>query len=276
MPCTKTAKRSRWSRLPTTLTRLIDTHAHLDEVEDLPRAILEASDAGVIAIVAVGMSYESNKKVIELSRQYKKPVYPALGLHPWQLGQIDAAGVERILYQIEDHIGEAVAVGEVGLDYDKRVRAIASKERQQAVLRELLGLAEKHHKPALIHSRYAWQDALTLAVESGIKKAVFHWYTGPSSVLHGIIDQGYFVSTTPAAEYHAEHRRAVREVPLANLLLETDSPVRYGTETKYTSTPKDVRRSLKAAAEIRGMEEAALAEHTTKNAQRFFMMGVAL
>ncbi|MBM2832045.1 MAG: putative deoxyribonuclease YjjV [Dehalococcoidia bacterium] len=254
---------------------LIDTHAHLDEIEDLPGAIREASDAGVVAIVAVGMSYESNEKVIELSHQYKNLVYPALGLHPWQLGQIDAAGVERILRQIEDNIHEAVAVGEVGLDYDKRVRALASKERQQAVLRDLLELARKHSKPALIHSRYAWKDALTVAAESGIEEAVFHWYTGPSSVLRDIIARGYFVSATPAAEYHAEHRRAVREAPLTGLLLETDSPVRYGMEVKYTSAPKDVRRSLKAAVEIRGMEEATLAEQTTKNAIRLFKMRVS-
>ncbi|MDP2743585.1 MAG: TatD family hydrolase, partial [Dehalococcoidia bacterium] len=100
------------------MINLIDTHAHLDEVEDLPGAIREALETGVVAIVAVGMSYESNEKVLELSRQYKNLVYPALGLHPWQLGQIDAAGVERILHQIEDNIGETVAVGEVGLDYD--------------------------------------------------------------------------------------------------------------------------------------------------------------
>ncbi|MDP2744680.1 MAG: TatD family hydrolase, partial [Dehalococcoidia bacterium] len=75
--------------------------------------------------------------------------------------------------------------------------------------------------------------------------------------------------------YHAEQRRAVREAPLPSLLLETDSPVRYGTEMKYASTPKDVLRSLKAVAEIRGMEEAVLAEQTTRNAVRLFKMGVS-
>jgi TatD DNase family protein len=257
------------------MLRLIDTHAHLDEIEDLHVALKDASDVGVVAIVAVGTGYESNQRVLEISQQYENLVYPALGLHPWQLAHMEPPEVERTLHQIEDNIGDAIAIGEVGLDYDKRVKAHASKDRQQAVLGGLVGLAKKYHKPSIIHSRYSWRDALILAIEAGVKKAVFHWYTGPSSVLRDIIVQGYFVSATPASEYHAEHCRAVREAPLLNLLLETDAPVEYGRELKYTSLPKDVQRSLRAASGIKGVEEAVLAEQTTQNALRFFPMAIS-
>jgi TatD DNase family protein len=257
------------------MLRLIDTHTHLDEIEDLHEALRDASDAGVVAIVAVGIGYDSNKRVLEISRQYKNLVYPALGLHPWQLAHMEPLEVERTLHQIEENLGEAVAIGEVGLDYHKKVKALASKDRQQAILRRLMDLAKKYNTPIIIHSRYSWKDALTLAMEVGIKRAVFHWYTGPSSVLCGIIAQGYFVSATPASEYHAEHRRAIRETPLQNLLLETDAPVEYGREAKYTSSPKDVRRSLSAASEIKGIEETALAELTTQNALRLFPMAIS-
>ncbi len=257
------------------MLRLVDTHAHLDEIEDLPVALREASDIGVVAIIAVGTGYDSNQRVLEISQQYKSLVYPALGLHPWQLTHMEHLEVERTLHQIEDNLREAVAIGEIGLDYDKRVRALASKDRQKAVLQGLMELAKKYHKPTIIHSRYAWQDTLTLATETGIKEAVFHWYTGPSNVLRNIIAQGYFISATPASEYHAEHRRAIREAPLRNLLLETDAPVEYGRESKYASLPKDVRRALSAVSEIKGIEEAALAEQTTGNAFRFFSMAIS-
>jgi len=253
---------------------LIDTHAHLDEMEDIQSALREAADVGVVAIVAVGTGYSSNQKVLEISRQYDNSVYPALGLHPGQLGHMSQAEVELSFQQIEENIGKMVAIGEVGLDYHKKVRALADKDRQQAVLRRLLGLAVEYRKPIIIHSRYAWKDALTLAIEAGIKEAVFHWYTGPTSVLRDIINQGYFVSATPASEYHAEHRRAVREVPLPNLLLETDAPVAYGRESRYISTPRDVRRTLVAASQIKGVPEAVVAEQTTQNARRLFRMSV--
>jgi len=257
------------------MLRLIDTHAHLDEIEDLQVALRDAANVGVVAIVAVGTSYTSNQKVLEISHQYENFVYPALGLHPWQLGNMEPSEVEQNFRQIEDNIGKAVAIGEVGLDYHKKVKALAPKEQQQAVLRILMGLAQKYHKPIIIHSRYAWKDSLTLAMEAGIKEAVFHWYTGPSSVLRDIIAQGYFVSATPASEYHSEHRRAVREAPLLNLLLETDAPVEYGIESKYIAAPKDIRRSLVAVSQIKGMREAAIARQTTQNALRFFRMAVS-
>ena len=254
------------------MLKLIDTHAHLDEVEDLAVSIRNALDVGVVAIVAVGTGYDSNQRVLELAQQYRRLVYPALGLHPWQLGSMEPSTVERTLYQIEENESQAVAIGEVGLDYDKRVKERVSKDRQQAVFGEVLGLARKHQKPPLVHSRYSWKDALVLTIQAGIKEAVFHWYTGPSSVLREIIAREYFISATPASEYHAEHRRAVREAPLRNLLLETDSPVQYGRESRYVSAPGDVRRSLSAVAAIKGMEESALAEQTTQNSLRLFLM----
>ncbi len=254
--------------------RLIDTHCHLDEIEDLDSALKEAGDAGVTGIIAVGTGYESNQKVLDIYRQYKDMVYPALGLHPQELPDMDTADIDRTMRQIEDNIEHIVAIGEVGLDYHKRIRALASKERQQAVLRDLMLLAGRYKKPVIIHSRYAWKDALTLATETGVKEAVFHWFTGPSSVLRDLLAHGYYVSATPAAEYHSEHRRAVREAPPDRLFLETDSPVAYGRENRYNATPKDVLRSLNAAAEIKGMDSASLAEQTTKNAIEFFRLPV--
>ena len=254
--------------------QIIDTHAHLDELTNLDSAVEEAKEAGVIDIVAVGSNYKSNVKTLEISRKYESFVYAALGLHPWELGNLEASQVDESLRFIEENISEAVAVGEIGLDYDKRVVKVANKELQKEVLARLLDLAAKYAKPAIIHSRYAWKDALQLVHDSGIEKAVFHWFTGFSSVLKDIVDAGYFISATPATEYHEEHRRAVREAPLDKLLLETDCPVTYGREARYESRPTDVLRSLRAVAQLKGIDEATVAERTTRNAASFFCLNV--
>jgi len=255
--------------------KLIDTHAHLDELENLDLILEEAKENGISAIVAVGSGYQSNVKILEISQLYCSFVYPALGLHPWQLANLGASQFDDNLQFIEQNIATAVAVGEIGLDYDKRVVKAASKELQQDVLRHLLDLAKKYTKPAIIHSRYAWRDSFQLLQDAGVDKAVFHWFTGFSSVLRDIITAGYFVSATPAAEYHEEHRRAVKETPLNRLLLETDCPVTYGREAKYKSKPADVVRSLKAVAQLKEIDEAAIAELTTRNAINFFALDVA-
>ena len=255
--------------------KLIDTHAHLDELENLDLILEEAKESGIIAVVAVGSDYQSNVKILEISQRYSSFVYPALGLHPWQLANLGASQLDDNLQFIERNIAAAVAIGEIGLDYDKRLVKTASKELQRDVLRRLLDLARRYAKPAIIHSRYAWKDSFQSVQDAGVDKAVFHWFTGFSSVLRDIITSGYFISAAPAAEYHEEHRRAVKETPLDRLLLETDCPVTYGREVKYKSKPADVVRSLKAAAQLKGMDEAAIAEQTTRNAIKFFILDVA-
>lgn len=256
--------------------KLIDTHVHLDELENVDSTLEQAKESGVIAIVAVGSDLGSNAKILEIAQGYGSFVYPALGLHPWRLAGLGSAEIAENLEFIERNSYHMVAVGEIGLDYDKRVVKVAPKELQKEVLAYLLDLARKYAKPAIIHSRYAWKDALQLVQERGVGEAVFHWFTGFSSVLRDILSLGYFISATPATEYHEEHRRAVKEVPLSNLLLETDSPVTYGRELKYQSKPADVLRSLRAVAQLKGIDEATIAEETTRNAINCFLLDIPL
>ena len=248
------------------LCRLVDSHAHLEELGDLGSAIERAKQSGVVAIVAVGSDYESNHQVLEIAGKYQGFVHPALGLHPGRLNE-DLLSLERHLQFIEDNLSVAVAVGEVGLDYHKRVVGAAGKDLQQKVLGTILALAKRCGKPAIIHSRYAWRDSFELTKKASLEKAIFHWYTGPTNVLREILEQGYFVSATLAVEYHAEHRRAVKEVPLENLLLETDCPVVY---QGHQAEPADVSRALQATAEMKGLSPDFVAEKTTENALRLF------
>ncbi len=115
------------------------------------------------------------------------------------------------------------------------------------MLRELLKIAKEYDKPALIHSRYAWRDAFDMVKEAGLNKAVFHWYTGTSSVLRDIIDSGYYISVTPAVEYHEEHRRAVKETPLEQCFWRRTArwSMRGAGRESLKSSPADVVRSLK-------------------------------
>jgi len=249
---------------------LIDTHAHLDEMEDCDSVIEAARLAGVAGIIAMGQDLNSNSKTLDLAARYPVYVYPALGLHPWAIGSLDAAQLEENINFIAENLHRAAALGEVGLDYDKRVLKGAGKETQKKVLRRLLALALRYDKPVSLHSRYAWKDALAEVKSAGISRLVFHWYTGFSSTLAELIESGYYISATPAAEYHDEHRRAVREVPVDRLLLETDCPVYYGREQRYRSQPSDVARSLKAAAAIIGIDQAELCLITRKNTKRLF------
>jgi TatD DNase family protein len=246
---------------------IIDTHAHLEEMEDLETVIDGAKKAGLSAIIAVGSDIKSNERTLNIAARYPGFVYAALGWHPWYIKETD---IEATLGFVREKMDKAVAVGEIGLDYHKRVRELANKDLQKRALDGLLKIAKEYNKPALVHSRYAWRDAFDMVRGAGITKAVFHWYTGTSSVLRDIIDSGYYISITPATEYHEEHRRAIKETPLGQLLLETDCPVTYarGREGEFKATPADAARSLRGAAALKGLSEAELAAATTENARR--------
>ncbi|MCX5997684.1 MAG: TatD family hydrolase [Chloroflexi bacterium] len=145
------------------MAELVDTHAHLDELEDLSAAVEHAKQAGVTAIISVGQDLASNIKTFKLASAYPGFIYPAIGLHPWSLGNMSPRVLEENIAFIRDNLGSAVALGEVGLDYDKRVLKGAGKDQQKDILKRLLELALEFAKPVSFHSRYAWKDSLQKA-----------------------------------------------------------------------------------------------------------------
>lgn len=254
---------------------LIDSHCHLEDIKDLKAALKRAKEAALEAVIAVGVNFESNKKVLEICRLFRDStayptIYPSLGIHP---GDVNTPDIDAAFKIIEENIDRVVAVGEIGLDYwYKEARNDGPGRRlQKEIFLKQLGIAKRHDKPVIIHSRGAWKECLDEAVQHKIKKAVFHWYSGPEEILREIIRNGYFISATPSVEYSNEHRLAVKIAPLENLLLETDSPVTYKPESgRYRSEPRDVLRVLKAAAGIKNTEEREIAKKTTENVRAFF------
>ncbi len=244
--------------------RVVDGHAHLDEINDLEESLSEAEKAGVAAIVGVGMTVESNQKILSFARQYPGLVYPAIGYHPWE---ISPETVDRNLAFIDKHLPVCVALGEVGLDYQARVK----KPLQREVLSRLLELAFLREKPAILHCRFSHERTLALVKTSGLQRAVFHWYSGCVEILRKILDSGFSISATPALDYSRQHREAIHFAPLERILIETDSPVEYRGKS---SRPADVRRTAELVAEVKGISLEEVAQKTTENALRLFGMDI--
>jgi TatD DNase family protein len=224
---------------------LVDGHAHLEELTDLPESLQEAKEAGVCGILAVGMDIESNKKILQIAEANARYVYPALGYHPWRIKE------------------EGVALGEVGLDYRIKVK----KDLQWRVFEELLDIAFESNKPIILHCRYSHRRVFEMVKEKRIEKAVFHWYSGSIALLDEILSRGYFISATPALVYSPPHQEAIKRTPIEKILLETDTPVSYqGREAR----PKDVQVSLGEVARLKKLDRLMVAEQTTANASRLF------
>jgi TatD DNase family protein len=243
---------------------LVDGHAHLEELEDLSESLQEAKAADVRGIIGVGMDMESNRKIFQIAEANQGYVYPAIGYHPWQIKEQEA---KANLTFIRDHVERCVALGEIGLDYKIKVK----KELQWKVFGELLDIAHESDKPVIIHCRFSHRRAFEMVRERKIKRAVFHWYSGPLGLLEEIVGMGYFISATPALVYSPPHQEAIKRAPIERILLETDTPVSYqGRESR----PKDVRITLEEVSRLKGLDPSVVSKQTTENALRFFKISV--
>jgi TatD DNase family protein len=241
--------------------KTIDTHAHIDELEEIDRVIEESKKNGLIGIIGVGMDLRSNEVILSISKRYPDYVFSALGLHPWSIKGYE--DVEGCLKFIEDHIHECVAIGEVGLDYKVKV----NKKIQHHSFERVIDIAKRWEKPICIHSLYSYERTYRMVREMGISKAVFHWYSGPVRYLEGIISEGYLISATPALKYSESHRRAISYAPLENILVETDTPVVYqGMESR----PYNIWNTIRELAELKGISIEEATYIATRNAIEFF------
>lgn len=239
--------------------KLIDTHAHIEEVNNLDNVIQRAKMNNIIAIIAVGSSIKSNSDILSLASKYNGFIYPSIGIHP-----IEAeTDVKTAITQIISNIDHCVAIGEIGLDYQYDI----NKTKQKEIFENMLQISKKNGKPVSLHSRKAWDDVFSLVQTIGISKAVFHWYSGPNEILKKILDNGYFVSATPAVWHSPKHRNAIEMTPVESILLETDTPVKYGG---VPSEPSDVTKVLNMVAKIKNISIDKLADITTNNACKLF------
>ena len=241
-------------------SNLFDGHVHLSDMAHPERAVENALTAGVNRIIAVSMNLDSCRKTLALAEKYPDNVFPAIGYHPWS---VTAEDMEDTLVFITQHLHRCVALGEVGLDYKVKVK----KKLQKEVFSKLLGLAVDVHKPVIIHSRFSYQRTYEMAMEAGVKKAVFHWYSGPVEILDNIIASGFYVSATPALAYSSHHQAAMSRAPVERILIETDAPVQYGDRS---SEPGDLHETLFHLSRIKNMPEDQLAAMVTKNTERFY------
>ncbi len=255
------------------MLKAIDTHAHLDHVEHVEQALLDAAAAGVERIVAPGMDLPSMQKNLALKRNVSSPkIYIGLGIHP---ANIVAEHVEDTIRFMREHVKEAHSIGEIGLDFwYKWVRKDdVKKEEQRQVFRRQLLLAREFDLPVIIHSRGTWRECLDTARDSGIKKAVFHWYSGPLDVLADILAVGYLISASPALAFSPQSREAIQHAPIEQTLIETDCPVFYNypePDGGFTSQPKDVFKTLTAYAKLKQVEPEPALWILNQNAKDFF------
>ncbi len=247
---------------------LADVHCHLDDrafSEDIAAVLERASAAGVKAVVCNGISPESNRAVLALSRTYPL-VKPALGLYPIDALRLTDEDIAREIAWIRGQ--KCVAIGEVGLDH-KWSTSGEEHERQERIFSLFLGLAAESGKPLIIHSRKAERECIDMVKASGLKRVMWHCFGGRSSLVEEIRDAGWCFSV-PTSLVRDEHfQRLVKSVPLRQVLTETDAPYQ-GPEQAVRNEPANVRISVERIAGLKGLTFEETANQLFANYLRLF------
>ena len=253
-------------------TLLCDTHAHLCDPgfdRDRGEVLERAKRAGVGAIIAVGENLRDARVNLALAEEYPWIVRVAAGLFPTIL---DLEQAEELEGWIRRHAGELIAIGEVGLDYWK-VEDGEDREVQKEIFGRFVSLAVELDLPLNIHSRSAGAATLELLLDLGVDRAQLHAFDGRASRALPAIEAGYFLSIPPSVVRSRQKQKLVRQVPLQNLLLETDSPV-LGAEPGARNEPANLGIALRAVAEIKGVPPEAVAEATRDNSLELYGQGL--
>ncbi len=239
-------------------TTYYDMHVHLHEYNQEELEELARED---ITLVAVSEDAETLRRTVEIAETMDN-VIPCAGYHPWNFregGSIsEALDVARQAYRLD-----LACIGEIGLD--KKFVPRETWHAQVLVARSFLEVAAEIGGYVTLHSPYAWRELLLLLLETGVEKAMFHWYTGPVDLAYTIISYGYYISINPAVKIQEKHKRVAERVPLEYMVFESDGPYNY---RGLRLDPRMIRETVKIVSRLQGVPPGEVLERVAWNSER--------
>ena len=136
----------------------------------------------------------------------------------------------------------------------------------------MLGLAEKHGLPVIVHSRKSIQDTFDMLKEHDVVGSM-HCYQGSAEMAREFIKLGFYIGVGGTVTHinNKKTRNMVKSIGIDHILVETDSPY-LAPEGKRTeqNTPLNMKYITGKIAEELGMAEEEVIEITSQNARKLF------
>ncbi|MCL5986533.1 MAG: TatD family hydrolase [Actinobacteria bacterium] len=247
----------------------VDTHAHLDLIEDKQPAdvVREADGENVKIIITVGISVESSHKAVQISSQFEN-VFASVGIHVHDASAVFSKDFQEVVGLAKSD--RVVALGETGLDY---YRNYSEPGDQKQLFMWHIESANKLYLPLIIHCRNSDNDMIEMLYENRVKNGVMHCFSGGESLLKACLDLGLYISFAGNITYKnaGDLRTIAKKVPVERLLVETDSPYLSPQENRgKTNYPKFVPQVASMLARIKNLSPKYLMEATTRNAIDLF------
>lgn len=243
--------------------------------------ITEMRKRGIAFVIEPGIDFDSNEKILKLSKEYKGFIYPALGVHPtrtYQTSLKKRKDLEKLI--VENRIN---AIGETGLDYH-----LDRKQQHRFFQKNWfvwhIKMANKYKLPLILHIRLADKDAIKILrrYKKHIAGGVCHCFNGgiESALIYtNELGLKLGIGGSILQENCSELIEVVRNISLESLVLETDSPYVKPIKTdgitgkqwkKARNTSFILYEVVNKIAEIKQLDVHEVERVTTENAIKLF------
>jgi TatD DNase family protein len=216
---------------------------------------------------------EKSLDVINLANKFER-VFCSIWIHPCDVSDLD---LEKTINSLEElylkNKDKIVAIWECGLDYYWEKN---KKEEQKKFFKAQIKLAEKYNLPVIIHNRESKDDIYEILVETWFKNFIFHCYSENLEYAQKLlklspnckISFSWIVTFKNAKEI----QETAKNIPLQNILVETDSP--YLTPTplrwKEENEPAFTKYILEKIIELRSENSEEIEKNIFKNSLEIF------
>jgi TatD DNase family protein len=252
---------------------LVDSHCHLDYPEfaaEFDDVLTRARAAGVGHFLTIGTELASFPRVLATAER-SPDIHCTVGVHPHEAQKEPLRSPDDLLRAAQHP--KVVAFGETGLDfyYNHSPRA-----EQMSDFRIHIAAAREAKLPLVVHTRDAEDETIAILreeFEAGAFAGVIHCFTGTAELAKAAVELGFFISVSGIATFKKadELRAVIKQVPLENLLVETDAPYLAPLPHRgKRNEPSFVVHTAAMLAELKGIGSSELASRTTANFFRLF------
>lgn len=210
------------------MTKLIDTHYHLDFIEDrrtryLVLEQLAAQHIEIVAQTILPSEFMTLNERFEWPKNTSKRL--SLGFHPWYIKNID---MEMSIF--EQNLSKTRYIGEVGLDFvPKRLEQVDMATQLEIFSQIMSWLCDYPSRFVVsIHAVRSEKEVLDIlekfdVVNYGIIP-IIHRFNGTGDDLIRLMKLGGYISVHSTMTASKKGRAHIKQTPLERLLLETDLP----------------------------------------------------
>ena len=233
---------------------LIDTHFHLDLMENMQALIREFrnSDVGVIAVGTTPKAFEREKQFCFGVDNIRV----GLGFHPQLVAERESE-IDLFLGLVKN----SRYIGEIGLDFNTDYNV--SKEQQLSCFRRIAkACANEGNKVLSIHSVKAAGAVIDELERAGAFQnniCVFHWFTGTAAERKRAIEAGAWFSINPRMLKTKSGQETIKAIPGDRLLLETDAPFVKSIDSVLLLKER-LEQLVEGISKIRGTSESCMIE----------------